>query len=383
MSSHSYSRFHSGLSATIGHPEEFNKWLNSVQTAHHFKHTFIHHPHRYSHLRKFAYVLGDKKPDVFRGVAGHHNTGRMRFLHPVSMLGFGVHELPPDFALEAADCLSLYEALSVHSSLNSSCALHTLEPVHFFTGDGSSRLLRQKDILQYESHLKKILNELLASDDRHGDQSILNNVIRRLDDSVVRNTNHYAVPDREEFQKNLIYLLSDLHATGDLVWLSNSQSDDKRSRPGQPAILFNFDRKTCEKMCQKLLKDLTIAETEWKKCSPEWQRKIARWELWKSQAALRARQTERLARRKNPDTEGDAMQSESTSWESSFSPNDPLPQFSFGDRTSAYSKADLEKEISALQRWSSVPQWALNALRRGVGVHHAGMNKRYRSLLEG
>lgn len=137
-------------------------------------------------------------------------------------------------------------------------------------------------------------------------------------------------------------------------------------------------------MCQQLLEDLTAAENEWKESSPEWQRKIARWELWKSQAALRARQTEKLARRKKPDDkENDAMQSEGTSWESSFDPRDPLPQFSFGDRTSAYSKADLEVEISALRRWSSVPQWALDALRRGVGVHHSGMNKRYRSLLEG
>ena len=148
--------------------------------------------------------------------------------------------------------------------------------------------------------------------------------------------------------------------------------------------MFNFERLTCEKMCQKLLADLTTAETKWKRSSPEWQRKLARWELWKSQAALRARQTEKLARRKNPDgMENDTTQSESMSWESSFNPNDPLPQFSFGDKTSAYSKADLEQAISELRRWTSVPQWALEALRRGVGVHHSGMNKRYRSTLEG
>lgn len=207
----------SGLSATIGHPEEFNDWLQSVQTAHRFKHTFIHHPHRYSHLRKFAYVLRGKAPDDFNSLAHHNSTGRMRFLHPVSMLGFGVHELPPDFTLEAADCLSLYEALSAHPSPDTSSDLHTLEPVRFFAGDGTSRLLRQKDILQYENHLKKLLDRLIASEDRNGNQSVLNNVIDRLNDSVVRNADHYAIPDRASFMKNLIYLLSDLHVAGDLV----------------------------------------------------------------------------------------------------------------------------------------------------------------------
>lgn len=152
----------------------------------------------------------------------------------------------------------------------------------------------------------------------------------------------------------------------------------------QPAILFNFDRKACENMCRRLLLDLTTAEARWKETSPEWRRKISRWELWRSQAALREQQAERLARRKNPDsTDNEAMQSTGTSWESSFDPNDPLPQFSFREMSSVYSRADLEEEISALHRWTSVPKWATDALRRGIGVHHSGMNKRYRSLLEG
>ena len=48
---------YSGLSATIGEPEKFNAWLESVQDAHGFRHTFIHHPTRYSHLRKYTYML--------------------------------------------------------------------------------------------------------------------------------------------------------------------------------------------------------------------------------------------------------------------------------------------------------------------------------------
>jgi hypothetical protein len=33
----------------------FNNWIESVQKAKGFKHELVMHPHRYSHLRKFAY----------------------------------------------------------------------------------------------------------------------------------------------------------------------------------------------------------------------------------------------------------------------------------------------------------------------------------------
>ncbi|KAH9932994.1 P-loop containing nucleoside triphosphate hydrolase protein [Fomitopsis serialis] len=323
-----------GLSATIGHPEEFNNWLKSVQEAHHFKHTFIHHPHRYSHLRKFAYIMQDESPATFKGFVNYKNTGRTRFLHPVSLLSFGAHEIPPDFSLEAADCLSLYEAL--------------------------------RDVLRYEADLKKIVDQLIATEDQQDDRSVMNKVIGHLVDPVVKTVDHHAIPSRRQFMDNLIYLVSDLHANGDL-----------------PAILFNFDRRACETMCERLLVELIKAEKQWRETSPEWRRQMAQWEMWKIQSAARKRQSEKQARQKHrADDVDDDMQSESTTLESSFDPQDPSPQFSFASKSSTYSKADLEKELRSLERWSSVPKWALDALRRGVGVHHSGMNKRYRTLVE-
>ncbi|TFY68503.1 hypothetical protein EVJ58_g983 [Rhodofomes roseus] len=356
-----------GLSATIGHPEEFNDWLKSVQEAHHFKHTFIHHPHRYSHLRKFTYTMQDEKPATltFKGIDSHSNTGRTRFLHPVSLLSFGVHEIPPDFSLEAADCLSLYEALSVHAN-QPSCGfdLDHVNPTRFFASTAGP-LLKQQDILRYEAQLKTIVNNLVAARDQQDVQSPLNKVIEYLTDPAVKALDHHAIPDRSRFMQNLIYLVSDLHASGDL-----------------PAILFNFDRKACETMCQRLLEELTTAEEQWRETSPEWRRKMAQWEVWKVQAAARKRQSEKETRSKNRvDVEAEQGES-STTWESSFDPHDPSPQFSFTSKSSVYSKSDLEDELRSLERWSSVPKWALNALRRGIGVHHAGMNKRYRTMVE-
>ncbi len=102
----------SGLSATIGMPEKFNAWLETVQKAKGFEHKFIHHLHRYSHLRKFAYFpqLLDKD-EPFVGLDGGRSSNEMmRFIHPVSTLSFA-GTMPPDLSLESSDLLHLYRVL--------------------------------------------------------------------------------------------------------------------------------------------------------------------------------------------------------------------------------------------------------------------------------
>lgn len=136
-------------------------------------------------------------------------------------------------------------------------------------------------------------------------------------------------------------------------------------------------------MAQAILSVLEDAEEKWRATSPEWKRKIKQWELWVSKAKERERQAERMKKvKKDEDGPSSAAAEPDASWEASFNPDDPSPQFSFAGMSAAFTKEDLEGEIRSLARWSSAPEWALNALRRGVGVHHSGMNKHYRTLVE-
>ncbi|KAI0720199.1 P-loop containing nucleoside triphosphate hydrolase protein [Cerioporus squamosus] len=354
-----------GLSATIGEPEKFNAWLASVQEAHGFKHTFIHHPHRYSHLRKFTYLIqAEDKPAPLNSLQEYKKTDRMRFVHPISMLSFGARRLPPDFSLESADCLSLYHAFE-SSKERLGFDVSALDPTQFFAGQKGS-LLKQKDILRYEAALTDRVSEMIDSTDPQDPNSVLNGIIEKVSDPVTRKADQQYVPDAGQFFANLITLLSDLHASGDL-----------------PALLFNFDRKVCEKMAQAILSVLEDTEEKWRATSPEWKRKIKQWELWVSKAKERERQAERLKKvKKDEDGPSPAAAEHDTSWEASFNPDDPSPQFSFAGMSPAFTKEDLEDEIQSLARWSSAPEWALKALRRGVGVHHSGMNKHYRTLVE-
>ncbi|KAJ2912887.1 hypothetical protein MD484_g7532, partial [Candolleomyces efflorescens] len=360
-----------GLSATIGSPETFNDWLETVQKSHGFHHTFIRHPHRYSHLRKFFYVLDDKSRP-FVSLSKHESTLRTRFLHPITALSFGRAELPDDLALEARDTLTLFQAMKTAGS-TVGLDFSSLEPSVFFAQkDG---LLRQKDILEYEAKLKTTLRELPSEHDGDGKAKFHNNlvldIVSQLQDPVLKKLGLKLdrAPTRESFTKNLIHLLADLHVQNEL-----------------PAILFNFDRTGCEIIALTLLNALEAAESRFKETSPVWKRKVAQWEAWKANAKERERQAAILEKQKKnraPDSNSAPEPAAATfSWEGSFDPDQPLEDFSFIDYKSPYSLSELEEEIRNLSWGDRVQEeyWAL--LRRGIGVHHAGMNKGYRSLIE-
>ncbi|TFY54174.1 hypothetical protein EVG20_g9819 [Dentipellis fragilis] len=351
-----------GLSATIGEPEAFNTWLQSVQDAKGISHKFIQHPHRYSHLRKFFYL--PRTPDkkfVFGGLDTYKPSAHMRFIHPVSTLSFGASVLPPDLAMEPLDLLRLYEALtSLKPGLD--VDLESLDPAKFFPQD---RLLKQKDILRYEAVMKAVLAKLIATSDATDPSSPVQRVIEKVQDPVLAKLDANVLnrpPKRTSFLGGILPLLADLNASGDL-----------------PALLFNFDRNDCEVMAKQISDRLKEAEAKWRDSSAEWTNKMNQWRKWQSEEKQRHRAAERLSKQK---TDPDApRETDSRSWESSFDPKDPSPQFSFA-QLHAYAKEDLADEIGKLRRWTSTQGWVLDALWRGIGIHHAGMNKAYRNVVE-
>lgn len=373
---------YSGLSATVGEPEKFNTWLQAVQKAGGFQHTFVHHPHRYSHLRKFFYNICQKPSAKFESISAYKSTERMRYLHPIAMLAFGPRSIPPDLALEAADTLTLYRALVLHGDIPPS-KLNTLNPLRFFPSD---RLLQQRDVIKYDAALKECLVPMVTQFDPRDTEAPLSKVIASLEDdalSRVPTEMIHTQPPREAFKVNLIYLVCDLHAQGDLVSMDMLVMHSTLSQPAspyhQPAIFFNFDRSDCEIMATTLLHVLLAKEGEWRSSDPEWQRKLAQYEEWLSKVKDRERAAARAAKNR---VELDEVKTETVGWQATFDPNAPLPQFSFVGQHTSYTTSMLEEELKGLARWTSTPQWALSCLRRGIAVHHAGMNKNYRSLVE-
>ena len=206
----------SGLSATIGMPEKFNAWLETVQKAKGFEHKLVHNPHRYSHLRKFAYfpqLLDKDRP--FLGLDGCHSSEMMRFIHPVSTLSFA-GTMPPDLSLESSDLLRLYRVLLSQNV----AGIEGLDPNIILSSD---TFIRQKDVVRYEAEIRnQVLARLIAAPDALDPSSLLQKVVREVQDPVIRETPKSqlnAPPSSSVFLSGLIHLLVDMQASDGLVRL--------------------------------------------------------------------------------------------------------------------------------------------------------------------
>ncbi|KAJ3864645.1 hypothetical protein EV359DRAFT_40572 [Lentinula novae-zelandiae] len=340
-----------GLSATVGSPEQFNVWLESVQKAHDFPHVYIHHPYRYSHLRKFFFL---PSPDKYSStsLSSHEVSKRLTFLHPVSLLSENSNSLPIDMSLESRDCLCLYRTLHSHNLLKDI----DLSPETIFKGRG---LLCQKDILEYEKVLKDVVVHLLVHD-----PNSMKKIISSLTPQTLTDPGADVSPSNGEFIEGLMTLVCDLHKLDNL-----------------PAILFSFDRTGCELMAKCIVEKLESSETKWKQSSHRWKTKLAEVENWRKLEKVRSAQRQKEMKQKQ---EHDALRDDISSthaWQATFNEEDPLADFSFAGRPS--SKEELEDTIRDLSGpWLNTPDWAINALRRGIAVHHAGMSKAYRIAIE-
>jgi hypothetical protein len=137
-------------------------------------------------------------------------------------------------------------------------------------------------------------------------------------------------------------------------------------------------------MAKHILETLENAEEAWRAQSPEWNRKVSQWQAWQARQKEKQRLAQKAAARKkkqDDDDGGGPPQSEDLSWESYFDPQDPSPQFSFAG-TSTYPKEELLADLARDLRWASLPEFVIKALWRGVAIHHSGMNKAYRVLVE-
>ncbi|KAJ3744995.1 hypothetical protein DFH05DRAFT_1397236 [Lentinula detonsa] len=338
-----------GLSATVGSPEQFNQWLESVQKAHCFRHVYIHHPHRYSHLRKYFFLPSPERSS-FKSLSEHEISKRLTFLHPLSLLSDNSNSLPVDMALESRDCLSLYRTLRSHSLLEDD----DLSPDVFFKSRG---LLCQKDILEYETALKNAFVPVMAHD-----PNLMRKIISSLTPKVLSCDEVDIPPSTGEFTESLLELVCDLHKLNNL-----------------PAILFSLDRTNCEIMAKLLVKKLERAEAAWKQSDRGWKVKLAEVESWRKMDKVRSAQRQKEMKQKKDD---DAPREDTSShaWQATFNEEDPLADFSFAGRPSWKMMDKVIQDLSGPRVQTS--DWAIRALRRGIAVHHAGMSKGYRVAIE-
>lgn len=156
-----------------------------------------------------------------------------------------------------------------------------------------------------------------------------------------------------------------------------------------PALVFNYDRVNCEHGVKMVMQHLENEEAEYKNSSKDWARKLEEYDQWQRTAAKAAKMKSKdhattKADKSRDDPQMSKMEKtrsqanvDSSPWES-FDPKAPLEQYSFADKTKM-SNSELEQLLESLSV-DMVAPWLSEALKRGLGVHHAGLNRRYRQM---
>lgn len=374
------------LSATVGNPEMFNSWLTATQRPSGFEMSMITHQHRYSDLRKFVFC--PPKRFAFRGLAerpsfatlGLDGLQGLAFIHPVASLVNKSRGIPDDLSLEARDCLSLFQAMTHHQTKE-----FPVDPA--LNLSKSQRIIRKADIIKWESSLKKLLKEWMADDQSPFDK-VLEDLSRSMDfaDSIDKQVSKGTVPGGED--DDLIAISSD-----DLYATTLPLLCKLHERDALPAIFFNYDRHNCESICKAVIQQLVEAETRWKESSPAWKAKLTGFEKWKTEQAKMAgkRPAKKVSTKKgkggddddDPSSKMDKIQdaaSDDANPYANFDPEAPVDGFHFAARHRA-GISELNMYYGQM-KWRGLPPWLTDGLQRGIGVHHAGMNRKYRQVVE-
>jgi ATP-dependent RNA helicase DDX60 len=291
-------------------------------------------------------------------------------VHPYAALAAATGIFPPDLQLDAADCWDLYSVIaSVARRMEQPDVfkeVSELRPEIFFK---STPYIKIVDVIKYESALRQTIEKWIASptykDVLHGVTSALGKTIERQVTDMEKRYGDQSPYNVLEYQKSLLSLLDELNSADAL-----------------PALVFHFDRHGIECIAQELAEALIMAEEKFKSTDTTWQQKNDVWLKWKAQAKARAKQEQlKLKAAKSREKEEMARDKEK-SWLDDFDPEKPLLQFTFQSIRSKTASQELEDHIKDLERWDNITDWMATCLRRGIGIHHSGLNRKYRQLVE-
>lgn len=372
------------LSATVGNPDEFTAWLAATQAAHKRPVTLVRHNQRYSDLRKFVYIPAiAPEAEFLQGEKISSDIqGQLRDMHPASALHFGPRVMPDDLGFEPRDCFNIYDHMKQCKTAEFDMP-EDLEPNKYFS---KYHFIRKADVVEYQTKIKSHLAKWLADSNSRIPGSPFMNLMKALDGGLRARTEAVAKRWSDLTAKGN---KSGQQATTMLEEAIMPMLEDLDSEGLLPSLLFNYDRSVVESLGERVLNVLEAREKEYRDTDPAWQKKLKAYQKWLGDADKRQKEKERAMKRtkKNADKDEDAPEQpeaevDEVGWQESFDPTAPDPNYSFIGLKNTYGDQDMAEELARLERRNACPLWMLRALRRGVGIHHSGLNRRYRQLVE-
>ena len=365
------------LSATVGNPGQFNDWLTETQSACGSDIKMMQHSTRYSDLRK--YMFEPPKTFRFTGLGQSYGVGLgldglpgFELFHPIASLVDHSRGMPDDLALEPRDCLSLWRAMTKFQTDA------YVVPKRLDLASALPACIRKADIFAWEKSLKAVLRQWMADPHSPFDQVVSElspseriEVQDEVPSSTTSSITEGETIDSLDLKSTTLPLLYQLH-----------------KRRALPAILFNYDRSQCEEIATAILTQLVEAESRWKQ-GPQWKKLMEGYEKYQEMKEKKARKPAKPSKKGNKDesdeggSKTDRMRDESSDGASIydlFDPDAPQLEFSFANEKKLQ-KSEFKEYVRQLRR-KYIKEELIDLLKRGIGVHHAGMNRKYRQCVE-
>eukprot|EP00388_Colpodella_angusta_P007709 GDKJ01021591.1.p1 GENE.GDKJ01021591.1~~GDKJ01021591.1.p1 ORF type:complete len:1383 (+),score=486.63 GDKJ01021591.1:256-4149(+) len=405
------------LSATVGNPHAFHAWLQRINKRQPKVH-LVAYDERYSDLNKYVY-----------------KENKLQALHTIACFNFRQlkeHGFPNDMYLTPPEAISLIRALQTIDDEDKKTNFKTLaafDPDAFFFG---CRAVTKKQYRMYLTALKIELMQLVQIDETLTEDVFLRVVNILNSAKSIDRANIFA--DAAEFRalpplKSLkveetvaepapIEAPAELLEEGEEVTctvdMGGLRTEKTYLNPGVmiglvrhlmkldmlPAIVFNFSRDELHRMVFSMLKKFGIdqhykyygteearAKTKAlnKKRMDEYERKVKEKEMNENMKQLSKRQAEEQG------MDYDETQNEDIGPPPGDIAEEFDSEFSFANnRVYRANISDIEEQFNIVRRAISKMKTKqaernerlLDALRRGIGVHHEGTNKKYRQVVE-
>lgn len=376
------------LSATVGNPEKIYDWLRLAQKANGVDLKMIQVEHRYSDLRKYVYEA--PKTFAFQGFPSYVGLSRLGLdeaddmvcIHPATSLVDRSRPIPTDLQFEPRDCLTLWRKMN-DLQTNQFPVEGSLDPTVFF----SNPVIRKADVIKWQKQLKCLLGEWMKDQNSPFDE-LLHRLIPNSQKSRPREVETRPNTALTSSMRDVILTRNPKDTTLPLIFSLHSQD-------ALPALFFNYDRIQCEYLGNELLRQLQDSEAEWKAGSSAWKSKLVRWNDWKINKLEARKRAEKMSKKQTVGNGDDSDEDDGTGSQADqmkdaaslectlfdrFDPDRPLDQFSLAD-TKKLGPEEFSRYADELNA-CHVPKCWIDALERGIGVHHSGMNRKYRHFCE-
>eukprot|EP00477_Mikrocytos_mackini_P000611 GAHX01000652.1.p1 GENE.GAHX01000652.1~~GAHX01000652.1.p1 ORF type:complete len:1594 (+),score=373.75 GAHX01000652.1:54-4835(+) len=357
------------LSATVGNPENFKKWLEVLKGE---EIEMIINNERWSDIEKRFYIprpLTEERLDVFKDNVQEcrfTTTKKLFVLHPAVILSFrNNYEARVAFfkntVLSAEETYTLYKNMEIIANMPGNTGnkhfinfLEQFNPDLYFKGKVH---ITKNDLREYSVKLMKDCESWY-----YNYNNAFNNIIANISKDFLKFEKIYLT--EENLIDNFVEMLIDL-----------------RHNDMLPVLVFCMDRNLCEVLLRKVVETLASMEEAYNN-KEDLARDIKR----KHKLEEKARKAIKRKRDKEEENnDEDPVELEEREMASrQDDPNYVDPKFTFvkpGETVAADELDFWMRKAKRKTKWGNNHPM-IKAVFRGIGVHHEGLAKGYRHLIE-